>query len=166
LTLIGEHIRTARQLLGWSQLVLALRAGVGINQLRNFEIGVTAPRSATIAALQRSLEAAGVHFIAMNGGGGAVRLLITHKAPGKTISTGRALAKAPDQDAILEALPARDGDPIPTSAVFERLGIQQPTNVQRASMSRSLARLAERGFAQRWTPDAFRPGMGYLWSRA
>jgi len=43
MTLTGEHIRTARQLLGWSQLALALRAGVGINQLRNFESEVTAP---------------------------------------------------------------------------------------------------------------------------
>jgi transcriptional regulator with XRE-family HTH domain len=74
MTLTGEHIRTARQLLGWSQLALALRAGVGINQLRNFESEVTAPRSATIAALQRCLEAANIQFIAKNGGGAGVRL--------------------------------------------------------------------------------------------
>ena len=33
----GKHIRRARRLLGWSQVALAVRAGVGINQLRNFE---------------------------------------------------------------------------------------------------------------------------------
>ena len=62
----GEQIRTARQLLGWSQVALAVRAGVGINQLKNFESGVTAPRSATIAALRRRLETANVQFIAKN----------------------------------------------------------------------------------------------------
>ena len=47
-TLTGEHNRTARQLLGWSQVALAIRAGVCINQLQNFENGMTAPRSATV----------------------------------------------------------------------------------------------------------------------
>jgi transcriptional regulator with XRE-family HTH domain len=44
MTINGEHIRIARQLLGWSQIALAVRASVGIDQLKNFESEVAAPR--------------------------------------------------------------------------------------------------------------------------
>ena len=69
MTLTGEHIRTARQLLGWSQIALAVRAGVGINQLKNFESGKRAPGVNNLAAIRAALERAGVEFIAENGGG-------------------------------------------------------------------------------------------------
>lgn len=37
-------------------------------------VGLTAPSADTIAALRKALEAAGVDFIAENGGGAGVRL--------------------------------------------------------------------------------------------
>jgi transcriptional regulator with XRE-family HTH domain len=166
LTLTGEHIRTARQLLGWSQIALAVRAGVGINQLKNFESGVTAPRSATIAALRRRLETANVQFIAKNRGGAGVRLLTASDGPRRSLFAGRIMPVSDVQASILKVLPTRNRRPIPSSIVFERLGVQRPTRAQRASLSRSLARLAERGSAQRWSPDAYLCGGGYLWSRA
>jgi DNA-binding transcriptional regulator YiaG len=69
MTFTAEHIKTARRLLGWSQVALAVRAGVGINQLRNFESGLTVPQVSTLTALRNALDAAGVEFIAKNGGG-------------------------------------------------------------------------------------------------
>lgn len=42
--------------------------------LSRFEDGEGAPRPATIAAIRTALEAAGVEFIAENGGGAGVRL--------------------------------------------------------------------------------------------
>ena len=74
MTITGKHIRRARRLLGLSQVALAVRAGVGINQLRNFESGLTMPRDSTLTALQNALDTAGVEFIAENGEGPGVRL--------------------------------------------------------------------------------------------
>lgn len=166
MTLTGEHIRAARQLLGWSQVALAVRAGVGINQLKNFESGATAPRGATIAALRRRLETANIQFIAKNGGGAGVRLLTTSDGPRRALLAGRIMPVSGVQASILEVLPTRNRRPVPTSVIFERLGVPRPTRSQQASLSRSLARLAERGSAQRWSPDAYLTGGGYLWSRA
>jgi transcriptional regulator with XRE-family HTH domain len=53
---------------------LAERAGVAPNTISRFEAGKTAPIAATVAVLQAALEAAGVEFIAKNGGGPGVRL--------------------------------------------------------------------------------------------
>ena len=166
ITLTGEHIRAARQLLGWSQVALAVRAGVGINQLKNFERGVTEPRHATIAALRRKLETANVQFIAKNSGGAGVRLLTANDDPRRALFARRIIPVSGVQASILEVLPTRNRRPIPTSVVFERLSVQRPTRAQQASLSRSLARLAERGSVQRWSPDAYLTGGGYLWSRA
>jgi hypothetical protein len=40
----------------------------------DFELGNTIPRRTTLAAIRAALEAAGVEFIAENGGGAGVRL--------------------------------------------------------------------------------------------
>jgi hypothetical protein len=77
MTFTAEHIKTARWLLAWSQVALAVRA-VGINQLRNLESGLTAPRDSTLTTLRNALDAAGIEFVAANGGGVGVRL---RKAP-------------------------------------------------------------------------------------
>ena len=53
---------------------LAERAGVGIVTIRQLEAGIHAPRRSTIDVVRRALEAAGVEFIAENGGGPGVRL--------------------------------------------------------------------------------------------
>lgn len=66
--------RAARALLDWSQQQLATAAQVGVVTVRQFEGGAVHPRPATLAVVQRAFEAAGVAFIAANGGGPGVRL--------------------------------------------------------------------------------------------
>ena len=63
------------------------RGGVGINQLKNFESGLTAPQGATIAALRtaKSPKQPTVQFIAKNGGGAGVRLLTAGDGQGDAI---------------------------------------------------------------------------------
>lgn len=66
--------RAARALIAWSQDELAARSGVPKRTIARLELGETTPRAATIAALRAALEAAGVVFVAENGGGPGVRL--------------------------------------------------------------------------------------------
>lgn len=66
--------RAARALLALSQEDAAIAAGVGIQTLIAFESGKRQPYARTMAALIGALEAAGVVFIAENGGGAGVRL--------------------------------------------------------------------------------------------
>jgi transcriptional regulator with XRE-family HTH domain len=70
----GDQCRMARAALGWSAQELATKAGVGINTVNRFESGASQPRGVTLEALRGALEAAGVEFIAENGGGAGVRL--------------------------------------------------------------------------------------------
>jgi transcriptional regulator with XRE-family HTH domain len=64
----------ARVALGWNAAKLAGVARVGVATVNRFEAGTGAPIPATLAAIERALEAAGVEFIAENGGGAGVRL--------------------------------------------------------------------------------------------
>ena len=66
--------RMARAALTWSLDDLSSAASVGKSTIMRFETGKTQPIPATLAAIQRALEAAGVQFIAENGGGPGVRL--------------------------------------------------------------------------------------------
>lgn len=66
--------RAGRALVQLTQKQLADAASVGLVTVRQFEAGRTEPIRATLAAIQRALEAAGVEFIAKNGGGPGVRL--------------------------------------------------------------------------------------------
>jgi len=69
------QIRAARGLLGWSQTVLAIAAGLSVPTIKRYETGRGANVSdAAVAKLVAALEAAGVEFIAENGGGPGVRL--------------------------------------------------------------------------------------------
>jgi transcriptional regulator with XRE-family HTH domain len=71
------QIRGARGLLGWSQQQLADVAGVGRATIADFETGKRTPYPRTIDELQRSLESAGVTFLASGqvvDGGEGVRL--------------------------------------------------------------------------------------------
>lgn len=70
----AAQCRAARGLLDWTQQALADASGVGVVTIRQIESGVTVPRRATLKAVQRSMEDAGVEFIAENGGGAGVRL--------------------------------------------------------------------------------------------
>lgn len=72
----GAQIRMARGHLKWSVEELAKRAGVGLSTVRRME-SVDGPPPSTVAnlqAVQRVFEAAGIEFIASNGGGQGVRL--------------------------------------------------------------------------------------------
>lgn len=66
--------RAARAILNLEQADLAGRAGVARATLIDFEKEQRAPRESTVAAIRSALEAAGVEFIAENGGGPGVRL--------------------------------------------------------------------------------------------
>jgi transcriptional regulator with XRE-family HTH domain len=62
-----------RAALNWSTQDLAKKAGVGGNTVNRFEAGQDA-RVSSVDKMRTALEAAGVEFIAENGGGPGVRL--------------------------------------------------------------------------------------------
>jgi transcriptional regulator with XRE-family HTH domain len=66
--------RMARAGLGWGVRDLAAAAAVAMGTLVDFEGGKRTPQPRTLAAIRAALEAAGVEFIAENGGGPGVRL--------------------------------------------------------------------------------------------
>lgn len=74
--LTSEQVRAARALLRIEQRELAERAGVSPETIKRIERtpGPIAAHSATVDKVQKALEAAGVAFIAENGGGAGVRL--------------------------------------------------------------------------------------------
>jgi len=74
--MVGAQIRAARALIGWTAQELANHSGVGVATIRRAELkpgesGLTSPIA---AAITRALEAAGIEFIAENGGGVGVRM--------------------------------------------------------------------------------------------
>ena len=64
--------RMARAALGWSTRDLSERAQVGVATINRFETEARTPIPATMAAIQRAFEAAGVEFT--NGDAPGVRL--------------------------------------------------------------------------------------------
>lgn len=70
----ARQCRAARGLLGISQRDLAEAASVSLSAILDFETETRKPRQATLAALRRAFEDAGVLFISVNGGGQGVRL--------------------------------------------------------------------------------------------
>ena len=66
--------RAARGMLGWTQDELASKARVGLNTLRNFEAGRSAPMTNNLAAIQTAIEEAGIELIPENGGGAGLRM--------------------------------------------------------------------------------------------
>jgi transcriptional regulator with XRE-family HTH domain len=67
------QLRMARAAVGWGVRELAKKAGVTANTVTRIENGADAKQS-TMERLQGALEAAGVEFIAENGGGPGVRV--------------------------------------------------------------------------------------------
>lgn len=57
-----EQCRAARAWLGWSQEELAKLAEVALSTVRDFERGDREPIQHNIQAIQRALEAGGIHF--------------------------------------------------------------------------------------------------------
>jgi transcriptional regulator with XRE-family HTH domain len=72
--ILPAQLRAARALVDWSREDLAAAAKTTTRTLARIEAGETEPRGSTLAAIRAALEAAGVEFIAENGGGAGVRL--------------------------------------------------------------------------------------------
>lgn len=66
--------RAGRALVDLTQPVLAERAALGLSTVVDFEKQRRNVATASIDAMRTALEAAGVEFIAENGGGAGVRL--------------------------------------------------------------------------------------------
>jgi predicted transcriptional regulator len=74
MTISPRQIRAARALLGWSQVELALKAGVHKNALARLEAARTDPRMSTYDAVVKALEAHGIVFLDDDGGGEGLRI--------------------------------------------------------------------------------------------
>lgn len=61
-TRIVSSLRSARAALGWSQPVLAKRAGVSLVALARMEAGMASPRLSTVAKLKSAIENAGIRI--------------------------------------------------------------------------------------------------------
>ena len=71
----GNQLRAGRSLVGWSQAQVAEAAGISVPTVKRAEgSGVLRASENAVAAIRSALEAAGVEFIAENGGGAGVRL--------------------------------------------------------------------------------------------
>jgi hypothetical protein len=76
LRITSEQLRAARALLRWEQRDLAKASGVSLPSVKRLETqpGALGAQERTIMELRKAIEAAGVEFIAENGGGPGVRL--------------------------------------------------------------------------------------------
>jgi hypothetical protein len=74
--LSSELVRAARALLRWEQRDLEAASSVSLPTIKRLESkpGIMAAHPATVLALRRAFETAGVDFIDENGGGPGVRL--------------------------------------------------------------------------------------------
>jgi hypothetical protein len=73
----AAQIRAARSLLNWSQVQLVEASGLSLTTVRRMEdsaIGPGRSSAENVDAVQRALAAAGIEFIAENGGGAGVRM--------------------------------------------------------------------------------------------
>jgi transcriptional regulator with XRE-family HTH domain len=72
--LTAAQCRAGRALLDWSQAQLSQSASIDAQTIADFEKRFRAPDETTRRRLRATLEAAGVVFIAENGGGAGARL--------------------------------------------------------------------------------------------
>jgi hypothetical protein len=74
--LTSSQIRAARALVRWSALDLSRHSAVSLRTIRRAELAekTTSMTQVNDFAIRRALEAAGVEFIAENGGGPGVRM--------------------------------------------------------------------------------------------
>lgn len=69
------QMRAARALLGLTQEDIAQRTGISVQTIKRMEtLGPGRSSANNVAAVQGVLEAAGIQFIAENGGGAGLRL--------------------------------------------------------------------------------------------
>jgi transcriptional regulator with XRE-family HTH domain len=71
------QIRAARGLLKWTQATLAAKAGLSLVTLNMIECETVKPRKGSLAAIQQALEAGGIEFLGIGGGGVGVRFHAT-----------------------------------------------------------------------------------------
>lgn len=105
-------MKAARALLRWEQKTLSDASRVSLSTIKRLEgqLGKLTAHQPTIDAITRSIEAAGVEFIAENGGGAGVRLR-------KPTSTSAELdGRIGELDAKAKALDV-DGAPSPRKAL-------------------------------------------------
>jgi transcriptional regulator with XRE-family HTH domain len=74
ISITPQQSRGARAMLGWTREQLAERSKVSAATLADFEAEKRTPYNRTLADIRHALEAAGIEFIAENGGGPGVRL--------------------------------------------------------------------------------------------
>ena len=72
--LTSAQCRAGRALVEWSQAQLSQTAAIDVQTIADFEKRFRAPDETTRRRLRAALEAAGVVFIAENGGGAGARL--------------------------------------------------------------------------------------------
>lgn len=118
--------RAARALLNWSQPQLAEASGTSVSTIRDFETGKRTPIANNLAAIRQALEAAGVQFIAENGGGAGVRL----KRVVYEISE--------EEDAAITAAALSDPDNLPLTD--EQLSKMRPLSESPKGVKRTLRR--------------------------
>jgi DNA-binding XRE family transcriptional regulator len=63
MTITGQQVKAARQLLGWSREKLAARARATKQTVWNIETGKVRPRARTARMIGLALEAAGLEFV-------------------------------------------------------------------------------------------------------
>jgi transcriptional regulator with XRE-family HTH domain len=88
-----EQSRAARGWLGWSQTVLAKRAGVSLSTVRDFENAHRIPIPNNLNALRRAIETAGIEFLEENGEAVGIRFPRSTHGPDH-LSPGRGGANA------------------------------------------------------------------------
>jgi len=74
MTITGEQVKAARELLGWTLLDLGYRADVSEATVAALEGARRSTRPDKLRAIRRALEAAGIEFIAEQGGEPGVKL--------------------------------------------------------------------------------------------
>ena len=77
--LTSAQCRAARALIEWSQAQLSQSASIDIQTIAEFEKRIRAADETTRRRLRAALEAAGVVFIAEDGGGAGVRLKFSRR---------------------------------------------------------------------------------------
>jgi transcriptional regulator with XRE-family HTH domain len=74
MTITGEQVRAARELLGWPRSTLARKSRLSESTITNLENGRRTLSPLSVLAIRRALESARVEFTVEDGGRAGVRL--------------------------------------------------------------------------------------------